>query len=169
MELSQLVNHELQATIEEIDLLKVTFDSLVLANSQLQWHRISKENYVLMLPDRVGYIRLCRNEDGAVVIDGGRLKGLHRFYMTGTRRREDFGRGFAAADQQVLRRFGKRVFSICERNSSSANWKLLPASLAQIARLKQLYDARSMHMPSGITRGEASLLITQMMAHAAAA
>ncbi len=53
-------------------------------------------------------------------------------------------------------RFGKRVFSICERNSSSANWKSLPASRAQVARLKQLYDARSMHMPSGITRGEAS-------------
>ncbi len=41
-ELSKLVSHELQATVEEIDLLKVTFDSLVLANSQLQWHRISK-------------------------------------------------------------------------------------------------------------------------------
>lgn len=168
-ELNELAQHELHATVEEIDLLKVTFDPIVLSCSQLQWHRTSRENYVMMLPDRMGYIRLWRNEDGAIVIDGSKLSEPHRFFMTGTRRRDDFGRGFAAADQQVLRRFGKRIFEICERNSSSANWKTLAASPAQIARLKKLYGAHSMQVPAGITRGEASLLITQMMARAAAA
>jgi superfamily II DNA or RNA helicase len=168
-ELTELVSHELHATVEEIDLLKVTFDSMVLTNSQLQWHRTSKENYVLMLPERMGYIRLWRNEDGVIVIDGHKLKAPHTFYLTGSRRREDFGRGFAAADQQVMKRFGKRVFDMCERNSTSANWKTLPASPAQLTRLTKLYEGRGMHMPTGITSGEASLLITKMMAQAAAA
>ncbi len=166
--LKALMADVLRATVEEIDLLKVTFDSMVLTNSQLQWHRNRRENYVLMLPDGMGFIRLYRNDEGYIVIDGTRLIEEHRFSITGRRYREDFGRGFAAADQQVMRRFGDRIFGICERNSNSANWKSLPASKAQIGRLKKLFEGRGMHMPTGITRGEASLLITQLMARAAA-
>lgn len=168
-ELAEMLTDKLRATVEEIDLLKVTFDSIVLSNSQLQWHRLSKENYVLMLPDRMGYIRLRRDKEGTIVIDGNRLKEPHRFAIRGSLKREAFGRGFMAADQQILRRFGKKVFSICERNSNSARWKSLPASPAQLDRLKELYDRQGLHMPEGITRGEASLLITQMMARSAAA
>jgi len=168
-ELDEMLKHKLRATVEEIDLLKVTFDSVVVSHSQLQWHRLSKENYVLMLPDRMGYIRLRRNKEGTIVIDGNRLKEQHRFTVNGSRRREDFGAGFRAADQQILRRFGQKVFSICERNSNSARWKSLPASPAQLDRLQDLYDKQGLHMPEGITRGEASLLITKMMAQSAAA
>ncbi len=109
-ELAEVLKDRLRATIEEIDLLKVTFDTIVLSNSQLQWHRLGRENYVLMLPDRIGYIRLRRDKEGSIVIDGTRLKEQHGFVVRGSRRREDFGRGFMAADQQVLRRFGQRVF-----------------------------------------------------------
>ncbi len=168
-ELAEMVKDKLRATVEEIDLLKVTFDSIVLSNSQLQWHRLSRENYVLMLPDRVGYVRLWRDKEGTILIDGTRLREQHRFVVKGSRRRADFGRGFRAADQQILRRFGQRVFDICERNSNSASWKSLPASPAQLDRLKKLYDSHGLHMPEGITRGEASLLITEMMARASAA
>jgi superfamily II DNA or RNA helicase len=168
-ELVEMVNDRLHATVEEIDLLKVSFDSMVLSKSQLQWHRLSKENYILMMPNNLGYIRLWRNDDGVIVIDGSRLREQHKFLIRGSRRREDFGRGFMAADQQVLRRFGQTIFGTCERNTNSASWKSLPASSAQLGRLKKLYDSHGMHMPEGITRGEASLLITQIMARSAAA
>jgi ATP-dependent helicase IRC3 len=168
-ELAERVKDKLRSTVEEIDLLKVTFDSVVLSNSQLQWHRRGKENYVLMLPSRMGYIRLWRDKDGVIVIDGSHLKQQDNFVIKGSRQREDFGRGFVAADQQVLRRFGKKVVDICERNSNSASWKSLPASLPQTDRLKKLYGEQGRQMPEGITRGEASLLITQMLARSAAA
>jgi superfamily II DNA or RNA helicase len=154
------------AVVEEVDLLKVTFDSLVTDHSRLQWHRTGHENYVLMLPDKIGYIRLWRNIDGRIVIDGRNLREPYQFFMPGTRRNESFGFGLAAADQQVLKRFGEKTFRTCDRDSSSASWKLLPASKATITRLRQLYDSRGLTMPDNvsISRGEACMLITRMMA-----
>jgi superfamily II DNA or RNA helicase len=167
-DLMELVTQQLQATVEEIDLLKVNFDPMVLSNSQLQWHRVESEHFVLLLPDGLGLIRLRRNVDGFMVLDGNELAESRRFSVTGAIKHGDFGSGFIFADRQVFRRFGQRTFDLCERNSASTGWKTLPASPPQLGRLKKLYDSRGMRMPVGITRGEASLLITQMMVRAVA-
>ncbi len=164
-ELSELVSRELKASEEEIDLLRVPFDAMVLENSQLQWHKSGEEYFILVLPDRLGSLNLKRSREGVMVLDGSRLEDVSkRFSVTGKIANGNFGDGFRFADNQVMRRFGSRVFDLCERNVNSSSWKSHPASPKQLAILKKFYEKRNLHVPDGVTGAEASLLITQMLA-----
>jgi superfamily II DNA or RNA helicase len=163
-ELHQILAEKLQVTVEEIDLFRVKFDTNVLLHSQLAWHRIGHENYVLVLPYQMGYIRLWRNHRGVIMIDGSKLQEWHRFVLSRKTPREHFGHGFRAADEEVLQRFGRKIFDICRRDIQSDAWKSLPASPATMLRLKHICAKHGIPLPETITRGEACLLMTKMIA-----
>jgi hypothetical protein len=166
----EFFSHEvLESEAEEVDLLKVRFDHVVLQYSQLQWHRLEHDHYVLPLPGKRGALYLYRNKDGYLVLDGTRLPSDEAFTDEGKIRNGPIGEGFVYADRKVYKRLGPKVFSMCDRNSDAAGWKTRPATDAQKWKLQPLYKQQGRSIPPQLTQGEASLLITMMDAQAARA
>jgi superfamily II DNA or RNA helicase len=166
----EFFSHEvLESEAEEVDLLKVRFDHVVLQYSQLQWHRLEHDHYVLPLPGKRGALYLYRNKDGYLVLDGTRLPSDEAFTDEGKIRNGPIGEGFVYADRKVYKLLGPKVFSMCDRNSDAAGWKARPATDAQKWKLQPLYKQQGRSIPPQLTQGEASLLITMMDAQAARA
>jgi hypothetical protein len=166
----EFFSHEvLESEAEEVDLLKVRFDHVVLQYSQLQWHRLEHDHYVLPLPGKRGALYLYRNKDGYLVLDGTRLPSDEAFTDEGKIRNGPIGEGFVYADSKVYKLLGPKVFSMCDRNSDAAGWKIRPAIDAQKWKLQPLYKQQGRSIPPQLTQGEASLLITMMDAQAARA
>lgn len=159
----------LAAEVEEIDLLEVKFDDLVLQSSDLQWHRLGAEDFLLMLPYGFGHLRLYRNPEGYLVLDGSRLSGSQSFTDVGKVKNGSFADALAYADRKVDRMFGARVFGMCNRKNNDIAWKGSPASPAQISRVSRYFTSKGRKVPANITKGEASLLITMMEVHETAA
>lgn len=162
-ELKRFEQEELTAEVEEVDLLKVKFDDLVLQNSDLQWHQLAPQDFILLLPHESDFLRLYRNQDNILVLDGSHISaGAEPFVDVGKVPDGRISDAFAYADHKVHSLFGAKVFSLCSRKSDGGEWKNKPASPAQIRRISGYFTERGRNVPKTITKGEASLLITMM-------
>jgi superfamily II DNA or RNA helicase len=153
----------LESNAEEIDLLAVRFDYEVLEHSELQWHKIAPEYYVLILPNKMGKIFLYRNIDGHHVLDGQLLADDKAFLVIGERKNAEFWQGFAYADRKVRQVVGPRTFDLLNRNSD-ATWLAEPATEKQAAALKRYFESHGQLPPANMTKGEASKLIRKLQA-----
>jgi superfamily II DNA or RNA helicase len=157
--LQEYMRDLLPAPIEEVDLLQVRFDDAVMSNSQLQWHRLDFEQYVLMLPRHAGACFLTRNKDGFHVLEGNLEPPLTSFKDVGTIHNRPFGEGFAYADRAVHARLGAATVALCDRRCTDG-WRAHPATDPQRRALAPSFRAQGKELSASLTKGEANLLIT---------
>lgn len=160
-DLSDLNDYE-QALIpfaERVDLLHVDFDEEVLAHSQLQWHKVGREYFVLPLPTKGGEFFVFRNVDGFIVVEC--TVSDKEFTQVGTRPHAEFRDVFKWADAKIATVLNPAEMSLCYRDNN-AKWRKEPASDAQINTLVPSFRSRGMQVPPGLTKGEANVIITKL-------
>ena len=156
------INQEIKALAaraEEVDLLKVRFAPEVVAHSHLQWHKLSHESYVLLLPTRER-VYLYRNDGGFLVLDGREIPAPKNFYVEGKLKDGELSLALPYADRKLYEVLGEKVVRLVDRKCESG-WRAEPASEAQKRALLPTYRAMGKQIPPDLTKGEANLIITK--------
>ena len=163
-DIEQLEMEVLQATAQEVDLFHVQFDEQVVRHSQLQWHKIGEESFVLALPYRQGYVKFYRNPEGFQVVETEGVEDpSKRFSVVGKIRNRSFGEGFAYADSKIDSVFGPSITEMMDRRATTT-WANEPATSTQKSVLMGALGKDLRSLPPTLTKWEASMLITRIRA-----
>jgi hypothetical protein len=142
---------KLQTFIQEVNLFDVTFRPEVEQNSEMSWHPSATGGYVLLLPEKE-VVKIEQNLLDKFIIDA-KIEGKH--YRA---ERDSLEEAFQAADGLILKRRPEAV-RVVKREQA---WHEDAATDAQIKTLKKFYKGKQ--LPSDLTKGKASRLISQALA-----
>lgn len=154
LDLSQIENMDLDkidAQIQSINLWEVKFESEVMENSELSWHRAYDGSLVLLLPnkDRVSIKQnLLDKWEINAVINGRKFKG----------ERGNIEEAFRAGDDLVARE-AKDALKLLRRKE---DWHEDAMTDAQANLLRRWYRGRP--LPPNMTKGQAAKLISNFIA-----
>lgn len=139
VDFSTLENLEdLQSYVERVDLFEVKFDPEVEANSELQWHKTPKGNYLILLPkgERVTITQnLLGHWDIHGTVQGKTFEDSER----------ELGAAFSSADN-LIRLFGRTLMSMLRRVASGRK-AAQPITPAQVNAIRGVLNMRNKPVP----------------------
>jgi len=138
--------------IESVDLFNVKPIPEVDDNSELVWHPNVSGGYILILPNKLGEVKLAQN-----LLDKWELHAniADKKYRG---EREDIREAFNAADGLIMREIGDSIKLV----KKGQRWHGDPATTAQLKLLAKLFKGKP--LPKTLSKGEASVLIGRQLA-----
>jgi superfamily II DNA or RNA helicase len=157
VDFSELENiDQIQATVEAADIWEVKFPEEIESNSQLAWHRTFDGAYVINIPNKdvkaKDQIQIRQNTLGqweiTAVIQYQKYRG----------QRETLEKALQAADELLMSKAGDSIIVL----KREAEWHDDDMTDGQERMLKRLLKGRP--IPAGLKKGQASKLISQIVA-----